>query len=131
MNKKLSFVEILKIIHQCSLTNQTRNQYMLALIDAMIINEADNPLIGLEDDTLKRIFTGSNPFPRERAKEIFSHRDEVKFSTFLRGIKPNLFLNIETEIQNMVMFQQHNLKHGQVRLTFCKKLFFLGKHNKL
>ena len=101
MNKKLSFVEILKIIHRCSLTNQTRNQYMLVLIDAMIINEADNPLVGLEDDTLKRIFTGSNPFPREKAKDIYSHRDEVKFITFLRGISPNLFLNIETEIQNI------------------------------
>jgi len=100
MSETLSFIDILNIITRCSLNTKPKNQYMLEIIDNMIMDACANPIAGSEDDTLKRIFNGSNPFPRDKALIIYSHKDETKLASFLREMGDEVIYNIEMEIQS-------------------------------
>ena len=100
MSEKLSIIDILNIINRCSLSTKPKNQYMLEIIDNMVMDGCDNPFADLEDDSLKRIFGGSNPFPRDKASFIYSHMDEDRFIDFLRKMGDTVIYNIEKEIQS-------------------------------
>lgn len=96
----MKIVELLDIVYECSLTKKSRVDFMLELIDNMLISDAENPFEESEDDTLSRIFLGSNSFPRKKAKYIYTHKSEGKLSSYIRNMGDEIVLNIETMIQN-------------------------------
>lgn len=95
----MELIDILEIIFQCSLTKKSRADFMLELIDNMMINGVQNPFQNSAEDTLNRIFRGTNSFPCAKAKIIYMHKNEEKLSSYLQGLGENVVFNIETEIQ--------------------------------
>ena len=95
----MELIEIMDVIFQCSLTKNSRASFMLELIDNMMIEGAKNPFEGSAEDTLNRIFLGTNPFPKAKAKKIYSHKDEARFSHFIRGLGDDVVFNIEDKLQ--------------------------------
>jgi hypothetical protein len=95
----MEFIDILNIIYQCSLTEKPRTDFMIELIDNMMIEGAKNPFENSLTDTMNRIFLGTNSFPRIKAKYIYSHKDEHRLSSYIHKMGDQVVLNIETEIQ--------------------------------
>lgn len=74
---------------------------MLELIDNMMIEGAKNPFEDSAEDTLNRIFLGTNSFPKAKVKNIYSHKDEARLSSYIRGLGDSVVFNIEESLQKI------------------------------
>lgn len=115
----MELFEILEIIYHCSLTEESMVAFLLKLIDHMIIEGSKNPFEDSAEDTLKRIFRGTNPFPKNKAKYIYLHKDESRLSSYLQKMGDNIIYNIEAEIQT----QEDSYQHDDSCFNLSKLLF--------
>ena len=128
----MELIEILDIIFQCSLTDESRVNFMLELIDNMIIEGAKNPFEDSAEDTLNRIFLGTNSFPKAKAKNIYSHKDEVRLSSYIRGLGESVVFNIEERLQKIDdSYEQDSSCYKLAEIIFEKLSMISEKAHKI
>lgn len=118
----MELFEILDLIYQCAMTDKSRNLFILELIDNMMIKEAENPFAGLAEDTLNRIFNGTNSFPKRKAKYIYSHKDLTRLVSYLNNMEDRVIYNIEDEIQKNDISYEHDDSCYNLSILLSEKM---------
>lgn len=102
MENDLRFSWLVKTIHSCSGSDQKPSDFLLMLIDNMLLDGTDNPLAGDSEDYLNRIFRGTRVLSRKKASKIFSRFNSKKFVDYLQSLGDDCLYNIESIIKSEI-----------------------------
>lgn len=102
MENDLRFSLLVKTIHNCSSSDKKPSDFLLMLVDNMLLDGTDNPLAGDSEDYLNRIYRGTRVLSRKKASKIFSRFNSKKFVDYLQSLGDDCLFNIESIIKGEI-----------------------------